>query len=251
MRSVLMLLCTCMLFPLYLVAEGKPEMLWERANQEYATGNYEAAVSLYEQLTAQNPAQAEIYYNLGNAYYKLNKMGPAILNYERALWLEPGMKLAKENKSLAESRIPNRILPAEEIFFIRWWQFLTQPQKSGFWSTLACILFLSVLVLFFLRARKTERPFYLQARTLITGFILTGICLLFAGISAYKAQNNPKAVIMHDETTMTLEGSAQKQKIIIPEGTIVTIKDILSSEAYVVLPDGRSGFIPVSSYEVI
>ena len=63
--------------------------LFETANNLYKEGKIEQAIETYKKIESQNLISAELYYNLGNCYYKLNKVGPTIYNYEKALKLDP------------------------------------------------------------------------------------------------------------------------------------------------------------------
>ena len=93
---------------------------WQKGNKFYAQKQYDSAAYYYEKLAVQKPKDAVLYYNLGNSYYKLNDIGLAVLNYERALHLDPGYKDAEDNLILTQSRIANRIQGSEDIFFVRW-----------------------------------------------------------------------------------------------------------------------------------
>src|SRR4051812_17230234 len=94
---------------------------WKRGVAFYEQKEYDSAVYYFEQLAAMKPKDAVVYYNLGNTYYRLNRIAPAVLNYERALKVDPGYKDAKDNLALTQNRIPNRIAEAEDIFFVKWW----------------------------------------------------------------------------------------------------------------------------------
>ena len=91
------------------------------ANQQYADGNFAEAANMYEQLIAQTPS-SEVYYNLGNAYFKQNELAQAILAYERCLRLDPRNKDAKYNLAFARSRIIDNI-EDNQAYFVSSWLF--------------------------------------------------------------------------------------------------------------------------------
>ena len=62
---------------------------FEKGNDLYQKGKYEQAISAYQSVLASKNHSSELYFNLGNCYYKLNKVAPAIYNYEKALVLNP------------------------------------------------------------------------------------------------------------------------------------------------------------------
>ena len=86
------------------------------AEKAYADGNYPAAAEQYEALIKNYGDAAEVYYNLGNAYYKLGRIAPAILNYERALVMNPGDGDTRFNLEMARQRTADRIEPADGFF---------------------------------------------------------------------------------------------------------------------------------------
>ncbi len=107
-------------------AAGNYNDQWQKGTSFYSQKQYDSAAFYFEQIAAGKPLNAEVYYNLGNAYYRLNKIPLSVLNYERALRINPDHKEAKDNLILAQNRISNHIPNAGDIFFITWWQSLTQ-----------------------------------------------------------------------------------------------------------------------------
>src|SRR5580698_2386656 len=112
------------------IAVGNYNTQWQKGTAFYQQMQYDSAAYYFEQVAALKPQNAEVYYNLGNTYYRLNKIPQAVLNYERALRINPEHKDANENLLLTQNRIINRIQPANEIFFITWWQAVTRQDKA-------------------------------------------------------------------------------------------------------------------------
>ena len=92
----------------------------KEAEVAYTKEDYGKAIELYEGLLKTHGESAEIYYNLGNAYYKENKIAPAILNYERALLLDPGDGDIRFNLQLARQKSVDKIEPVGDFFLHRW-----------------------------------------------------------------------------------------------------------------------------------
>lgn len=95
---------------------------FNRANSFYTQGEYQRAADAYERLVSEGVEHPVVFYNLGNTYYKLRQLGPAIANYHRAIYLKPNFSMAKENlaTSIAETR-QRLTLPApqswEKVFY--------------------------------------------------------------------------------------------------------------------------------------
>ncbi|HEY0092423.1 MAG TPA: tetratricopeptide repeat protein, partial [Flavobacterium sp.] len=76
------------LFILLLICQfAVGQSAFEKGNELYRKEQYESAVAAYESVLKTNKHSAELYFNLGNAYYKLNRVAPAIYNFEKALLL--------------------------------------------------------------------------------------------------------------------------------------------------------------------
>ena len=127
----------------------------------YMQNDYLSAIQIYEGLLQQGES-AEVYYNLGNSYYKSGDIARAILNYERALLLEPGNGDVRANLEIARAKTIDQVTPMPEIFFIGWFKSLISCLSIDAWAGwgIACfILFLACLCLFFysksVRLKKT------------------------------------------------------------------------------------------------
>ena len=230
-------------------AGNKENDLWQQANNFFKQKNYEQAANLYEQLAASKPYDALLYFNLGNAYYKLNNIGDAVLNYQRALRIQPSFQEAKDNLELTMSRIPNRIPSAGDIFFIQWWKGITNATLSGFWAAFSLFLFLSSLGL--LTMQKFGKINFNGSKISLFGFIFCTLFLLFAFSSANRKSAHNTAVVMQHDAVFTLEASNGKAVSFIPEGTTVSIEDEQKEMLQVVLPDGRKGWMNKQLVEVI
>ena len=145
--------------------------LFADANALYAEGNYAEAATQYEQILQEQPT-AEVYYNLGNAYFKQGELAQSILAYERALRLKPSFKDAKHNLQFAQSRIIDNIEDTQSFFLSNWLKAIRNALSQRVWMVGSIILFIMALVGFFLFAfsqtlwlRKTA--FYCSAIALV------------------------------------------------------------------------------------
>ena len=145
--------------------------LFADANAQYAEGNYAEAATQYEQILQEQPTP-EVYYNLGNAYFKQGELAQSILAYERALRLKPSFKDAKHNLQFAQSRIIDNIEDTQSFFLSNWLKAIRNALSQRVWMVGSIVLFIMALVGFFLFAfsqtlwlRKTA--FYCSAIALV------------------------------------------------------------------------------------
>ena len=216
---------------------------WKKGISFYQQKQYDSAVAYFEQIAELKPYNAVVYYNLGNAYYRLNKTGPAILNYERALRIDPDNKTIKDNLLVAQARISNKIQAGGEIFFINWWRILTKPGNANLLAILALVLFtiLTVLITFKRVSKPGSYKVPIQVNVFLT-FLF--ICILIiAYCSAANGLDNTSAVIMEKDAPLMNSELKGKPILLVPEGTIVHIKSEKGSWAEISLPDGRSGWL--------
>jgi tetratricopeptide (TPR) repeat protein len=214
---------------------------WKKANGYYSSKQYDSALFYFEKIAALSPRDAVVYYNLGNTYYRLNQIGPAVLNYERALKIKPSYKEAADNLVVAQSRIPNRIAGMNEIFFVRWWQGLTSGNNATVWALLSLLLFvLLVGLLLAKRFRKAER-----VPSQVTPFIAVAwlLVLFISVVAAANRQNTDTAVVMQNDAQLLSEPEKGKIQSLVPEGTTVKCEAEIGAWVQVKLPDGREGYI--------
>ena len=93
-----------------------PDKLWDQANTAYINNDFPTAISLYETILSSGRQSGKLYYNLANAYFKEQEIGRAILNYNRALRLNPGNEDIRYNLQVAEKMTKDHIDAVPEFF---------------------------------------------------------------------------------------------------------------------------------------
>jgi tetratricopeptide (TPR) repeat protein len=226
-------------------AAGDQNDYWKKGNDYYQQKQYDSAAYYFEQIATLKPRNAEVYYNLGNTYYRLNRISFAVLNYERALRTDPSYKDAKDNLLLAQSRISNYIPATEDIFFVNWWRSLTSGTKATAWSVCALICF--ILIIGLLSAKRMEK-LNISLPPQFTGLLgfLCGCFLLLAFAASRHMEVHNRAVVMQNDAPLMNNEQKGKPLILVPEGTTVKIQTEKGTWAEVALPDGRSGWIELN-----
>lgn len=222
------------------------------AREAYSSGDYNAAIAIYEQLCTQGEAP-ELYYNLANAYYKNNQMGKAVLNYERALRLDRNYEDAKFNLQLANARIQDKIDPIPQFFLTQWVSSLRALFSSNAWSIMSVVLFVLMLlgVLGYVLApykwmRKTS--FFVALFACL--FSIATLC--FARAQKQYAEQHAQAIVL--EGSVTVKSSPDEsgtELFVVHEGTKVSVKGVLNEWVEVVLADGNVGWIKAQTIERI
>ncbi len=238
---------------IYLLAASTSDnnFLWQKGNEFYHNKVYDSAVFYYEQIAAKRPVNADVYYNLGNTYYKLNKIGMAVLNYERALNINPEYKEAKENLLLTQTRIGNKINTINDIFFITWWNSITRADRASFWALSAALIFILTIAIILLKRFNNKFVSLLPIQLpFISGFIW--ICFFIIAIFAAinRMQTNEAIIMLNDAPLMNNE-LVGKPLLLIPEGTKVVIIENKTNWVEIKLPDGSIGWVQHSIIEKI
>ena len=225
----------------------------KEAEVAYTKEDYNKAIELYENVLKSSGESAEIYYNLGNAYFKAGKIAPAILNYERALILDPGDGDIRFNLQIARQKTVDKIEPIGDFFLTRWIDSIQDLGSADAWAKLGIlcfILFIGCLVLFFfskwLRIKKVG--FYVGILLLLI-VILANI---FAKNQKDELVNRMYAIVFSPTVTVKSSPDASGTDLfILHEGTKVFVKSSLGDWSEIQLEDGNIGWMPSKDIEKI
>jgi tetratricopeptide (TPR) repeat protein len=225
----------------------------ERADSAYAQEHYQQAIADYEALL-KNGVSADLYYNLGNAYYRTDNITKAILNYERALLLSPGDDDIRFNLQMARSKTIDKITPQSEMFFVTWYHSLVNLMSVDAWArtalfTLAIAIVLVLLYLFSDRMWLRKLGFF-GALALVIVFLLSN---LFAFQQKHKLTHRTGAIVITSAATVKSTPSKNGTDLfILHEGTCVTMTDQSMREwKEIRMADGRKGWIETRQIETI
>jgi hypothetical protein len=225
----------------------------KHANDLYAKGDYSNAAKEYEKVLNSVGIAPEIYFNLGNAYYKSNEIGKSILNYERALRLSPSFDDAKFNLELAQLKVVDNIVPSPTFFIGRWIQNLIKLLTSNQWlfiSFSVFILFLALIFLFIFGPSRLIRQFSFYFAIVLVG--LSFVSFIFAGVRKGQMLNHSDAIIMSG--VISVKSSPDKSGtdlFQLHEGAKVTIKSTLGSWTEIKLSNGGIGWVEQVNIEKI
>lgn len=243
-KTIIYLLLT--LCPLALFAQTA-----ETAAEEYANSNYQQAAEIYTQLLEYQNSP-ELYYNLGNAYFKQGELGKSILAYERALRLQPHFKDAQYNLQFAQNMIVDNIEDQNNFFLKQWIISLRNLLSLTSWTYLSIALFIFALIAAFVFA--FTRPIALRK----TGFHLMWLSLLFSIFCFCFAANLHRRNIQRTEA-IVMQGAVNAKSspdrsgtdlFTLHEGTKVHIRSVVSNWAEIEVGNNR-GWVNLDTIERI
>lgn len=222
---------------------------FEQGNQYYQKENFLAAISSYESIINSGKESADVYFNLGNCYYKLHKVGPAVYNYEKALLLNPNDQEIKTNLDFARKMAIDDIKIIPKVGFHKLIQDFTSTYHYDTWAWIAVALAL-VFFLFFLGYYFSGTT--LKKRIFFTGMfvILLGITLsVSAGIFERNRLENEKPAIVFAETAPVKSEpkTSSPDTFILHEGTKVYILESIANWKKIELTDETTGWIESSA----
>ena len=219
----------------------------------YIKEDYATAIQIYETLLKDGEA-AEVYYNLGNSYYKTGEIAKAVLNYERALLLQPGNGDIRANLEVARAKTIDKVEPIPEVFFVSWTKSLINSMSVDAWATWGIISFVLLIVaLYFFIFSKQIMQKKIGFISGIVFLVITVCSNLFASQQKENLVNRDEAIVMNPSVTVRSTPSESGTSLfILHEGRKVGIKDNSMKEwKEIRLEDGKVGWVPSSAIEVI
>jgi tetratricopeptide (TPR) repeat protein len=229
-----------------------PEEIFVKANEAYKKNDYKTAIDSYQKLLSGGYESGDLFYNLGNAYFKTGQFAPAILNYERAKKLLDDEDL-NHNLAVANSRIKDRIEKVPKLFVLEWWEQVKFLFSMSFYQFF--ILFLFTILVIVLTAFFWFKDYLLKKRTFF-GVIACSILFVFftsAFIARILEEKNEKCAVVFTEA-LKVKSSPDENGTAIFEihyGLKFQIIDELDYWYKIILADGKSGWIKKEGFEII
>jgi len=239
--------------------------LFVRGNQLYEAGEFEEAVDVYEETVARGAVAPELFYNLGNAYYKSGNLGRTVLNYERALRLAPRDEDALANLQLVQSMLRDRQFIEEPGTIARtatWLHRRLNSRESLALTSVLYILFVVVAILFVFRDSAVVSRAYPKVSLMSPGrflgldktqdFILAmatlALLLVAAGSSGYQkyrevSSRRAAVVVQEDVPVYSGPNTESTLQFKIHEGTRISTGETRPGWVQIRLPGDLSGWI--------
>jgi tetratricopeptide (TPR) repeat protein len=229
-----------------ILAAMPTDTIISEGNRHYMNREYNMAAKCYNEVITRGFESGELYYNLGNACYKQNKLAEAILYYEKALLFKPGDEDIRQNLAIANARIIDKIDSIPDFFLKKWMNNIQGLLYPDQWAVLSFILFVLALVGF--------SCFAIGDRAIVKkiGFS-SGIALLIVSIVSLiltsgrirKIQQSDNAIIMIPSVNARSSPDEQSTNVfVLHEGTKVVMIDSVQNWKEISIANGNKGWVP-------
>ena len=250
MRRIILFISLVFCFNAFSIAQSNT---LKQANSLYIKGDYLSAAKQYEKILSNEGVAPELYFNLGNAYYKTNELGRSILNYERALRLAPSYEDARFNLEMAQLKVVDNSVQSSTFFLGRWIENFIKLFTSNEWLYSSFALFVLTLTLVFLFifgatlfVRKTS------FHTAVVLLVLSVLSFVFAGVRKDQLINHREAIVMTGVVTVKSSPDKSGTDLFqLHEGTKVKVKSSLGAWCEIKLGNGNVGWVEQTNIEKI
>jgi len=228
---------------------GQSEVLFQKATEAYNKGEYQKAIELYDDILKNGKHSAELYFNLGNCYYKLDEIGPSIYFYEKALLLQPNDPEIKNNLSFAQNMRLDAIEEMPKTAMNRLHESVVlalTPNQWGYLAVTMILLFVMGFIIYYVLYSATYKRIAFIAANTALFIAVFSVVMGYLGSSSKKAKN--PAIIFEREVVVTSEPNERSEKVFaLHEGTKVNVLESLENWSKVRIADGQTGWMPSES----
>ncbi len=242
MKRVFVILSVAMIFA---DVTATNDSLFQQANEHYQEGEYELALADYRGISDAGFESPGLYYNMGNAAFRSNSIGSAILYFEKSLKLDPSHEDARHNLDFVSRYRVDTFEQVPELFLRTWLRVLAQSLSERTWSILSIILFIilvgSILIYLFSRRLLFKKAGFFSALFGLLLFVVT----FFSALSSHHNIINPEEGIILSPSVVVRSSPSDSgtELFILHEGTKVKVKEEVSEWQNIRVIDGREGWI--------
>lgn len=249
MRSIIIILIGCFCG----FGFSQNNQSFEEANALYNEAKYAEAIHKYESILDTGVHSAELYFNLGNANYKLNNVAPTIYYYEKALQLQPNDKDIQNNLAFAQNMTIDAIDKVPEVGFSRILKNIVNTFHKDTWAKIAVgavLLFVLLFLMYHFSYATTKK------RIAFVTSILSLLIACFSVVMAFQKQglankDNP-AIVFAQESRVKSEANKTSEEVFrLHEGAKVQVLDTYKSWVKIQLSNNSEGWIPEEDIKLL
>ena len=227
------------------------QQLFQQGNEAYKAGEFKKALDIYKSIEKNGEVSPELNYNIGNSYFRLNKVGYAILNYEKALKQDPAFEDAQINLSRAQTLTVDKIEHLPQPGIVRVYKGFLSMMNTEKWANTSllfvCVFLVLILVINFSKHSPLKKSlFFVNAGVVLMAFLT----LIFAFSSDY--YDKEELVLVKDNAYIKSEPTKSgKDLFILHEGTKVQLKQENNAWIQIKLSDGLIGWVEKGAFKKI
>lgn len=228
-----------------IISAQSADSLFVEANKLYQQEAYERALEIYEQIEAQQIVSSDLFYNIGNVNYKLNKVAPAIYYYEKALQLNPSHEDASFNLGFAQRMALDNIEPLPKTFLQKFRDAIILKLTYNLWAWVGVILLFLFAVLFlmyhFAYSSARKRLYFVSS---LVSVFLALVSIAFAYRNYHYVLNTNYAIVFVQQADVkTAPTNSSAVNFELHEGTKVQVLESLDNWNKIKIADGKEGWI--------
>ena len=239
-----------------LSAAGSPESVADKFNNGvilFSSGNYKEALKIWTEVYNTGYRSSNLDFNIGNANFKLNNIPAAILFYERAYLLNPTDEDVNYNLQIARTLIVDRFQEIPELFFIKWYNFVSLVLSTNAWARISLISFIICLLSLSLYVYSSTYRYKVLGFWFAFSFIILSLTSFsFSSRNKMLVYDSHKAII----SSPLVNGKSSPDNsgtdlFVLHEGTKVSIEDVVGGWLEIRLTDGNIGWVPLNTLNII
>ncbi len=237
----------------FLNTQSQVEVVFDEGNALYNQGNYAEAIEKYTSIINNGSESAELYYNLGNAYYKINDIANSIFYFEKSLLLDPNNNETINNLSFSQNMTIDRIetVPVNQVS--KFISKFTNLFDYNTWFLISILFeFLSIIVFslyLFNKNSNTKKRYFSIGSIFLFCFII--FLILSVNLKSEYKKNNP-AILFDSRISFKSEPNERSEELfLLNEGTKVNVLEKINEWSLIELSNGSKGWIFNSTYQLI
>ena len=236
-----------------LTGTAQNDSIFDQATVAYNEGSYEKCIELYKTILENGQHSAELYYNLGNSYYKLNDVANSIYFYEKALLLAPNDSEIQNNLGYAQQMTLDAIDVLPETGLSKIYKTVTGALTFDEWaylSVVCMILFVLLYIVFYYAQFSTKKRWAFITSLVSLSVAVISIVVALIQYQDYKAYN--PAIIFADEVGIQAEpNTASDEVFVLHSGTKVRVLEELNDWKQIRIADGKTGWVTSKSLRLL
>ena len=224
------------------------DSLFSQANYQYQTEKYSSAIALYENILENGYESCELYYNLGNCYFKKRDLANAIWYYEKSLKLNPNFKNASDNLYIAKSKIIDKIEPLPILFYQKWWNSVVSLLSTKKWQIISLLcIWVTIIVKFIFVFFHYKKRYFINSI-----YFISIILFLISHVSEKINFEKKEAIIFESPTSVHSAPTLNSTNLFsLHEGTKIEILDRIDKWVNIQLKNGNSGWIKKEACKIL